>query len=64
MQQLPNIVLPDLGYSQGLVAAGFFTESGLTLSLRARARTHAREIIEEFSLEMPQRLLPEKCQWR
>ena len=23
MQQLPHIVLPDLGHSQGLVAAGF-----------------------------------------
>jgi hypothetical protein len=27
------------------------SESGLTLSLRARARTRAREIIEEFPLE-------------
>jgi hypothetical protein len=28
------------------------------------ARARAREIIEEFSQEMPQRVLPEKCQWR
>jgi hypothetical protein len=40
------------------------SESRIDTSLRARARQRAREIIEEFSPEMPKRVLPEKCQWR
>ena len=40
------------------------SESRIDTSLRARARQRAREIIEEFSLEMRKRVLPEKCQWR
>ena len=44
--------------------ANRFRRLRMTQWSRVRAPARAREIIEEFFLEMPQRVLPEKCQWR